>query len=183
MARDIKFLVDDLEKSFLQGKGAAASPIAFSLANRSPIWTGTFNRSWKIQKNTPVAPTKPRDETGAKALVRTAFSRIQKREPVIMTTLSEILYIGNETKYAGFVINEEPSPYDGRMYKQSFDEGYNTTPIPNLPDWYDVYLLGDYLFQDLEKGFQSAGFTSGATFTYDRMLPGLDSYDNRVFGL
>ena len=39
MAKDIKFLVDDLEKSFLQGKGAAASTIAFSLANH-----GKFKR-------------------------------------------------------------------------------------------------------------------------------------------
>ena len=179
MAKDIKFLVDDLKKSFLEGKGAAASTIAFSLANRSPIWTGTFNRSWKVQKGTPVVPSKPRDESGAKAMVRTAFSRIQQREPVIKTRLSEILYIGNETKYAGFVIDEEPSPYDGRMYRQSFQEKYNTTPIPNQPDWYDVYLLGDYLFQDLEKGFQSAGFVSGATFTYDRMLPAGDSYLSR----
>ena len=166
MAKDIKFLVDDLEKSFLQGKGAAASTIAFSLANRSPIWTGTFNRSWKVQKNTPVAPTKPRDESGSASFTRTAFSRVAKREPVIKTKLSEILYVGNETRYAGFVINEEPSPYDGRMYQQSFQEQYNTTPIPNQPDWYDVYLLGDYLFQDLEKGFQSAGFISGGTFIY-----------------
>ena len=179
MAKDIKFLVDDLEKSFLEGKGAAASTIAFSLANRSPIWTGTFNRSWKVQKGTPVVPSKTRDDSGAKAMVRTAFSRIQQREPVIKTRLSEILYIGNETKYAGFVIDEEPSPYDGRMYRQSFEEKYNTTPIPNQPDWYDVYLLGDYLFQDLEKGFQSAGFVSGATFTYDRMLPAGDSYLSR----
>ena len=93
MARDIKFLVDDLEKSFLEGKGAAASTIAFSLASRSPIWTGTFNRSWKIQKGTPVVPSKPRSESGSASFTRTAFSRIAQREPVIKTRLSELLYL------------------------------------------------------------------------------------------
>ena len=146
MRKDIKNLPKAIEDAILIGKSIAASEIHYTLQHKSPFWTGTFNRSWKVQKGTPVVPSKPRSESGSASFTRTAFSRIAQREPVIKTKLSEILYIGNETKYAGFVINEEPSPYDGRMYRQSFEEGYNTTPIPNQPDWYDVYLLGDYLF-------------------------------------
>ena len=43
------------------GKSIAASEIHFTLQHRSPFWTGTFNRSWKVQKGSPVAAIKPRE--------------------------------------------------------------------------------------------------------------------------
>ena len=101
MIKDIKELTKDIEKFVIEGKAKAASNIQFSLQYRSPYWTGTFNASWKIQKGTPVDAIKPRKENqGYRSGIRAP-----EKGPIIKTSLSEALYIGNETEYAGFVIN------------------------------------------------------------------------------
>ena len=70
---------------------------------------------------------------------------------MIPTKLSEHLYIGNQTDYAAFVINKKKHKDDGTMYEDLFPDK-NTTPMPNQPDWYDVYLK-TALEQDLDEGF------------------------------
>ncbi len=42
------------------------------------------------------------------------------------------------------------------MYEDLFKERRNTTPIPNQPDWYEVYLK-TALEQDLDEGFSQFG--------------------------
>ena len=148
MRKDIKNLPKAIEDAILMGKSIAASEIHFTLQHRSPFWTGTFNRSWKVQKGSPVAATKPREgdpETEASG-------KLPKKGELIPTELNEDLYIGNQVNYAAFVINEKKHPDDGSMYEDLFEQKRNTTPIPNQPDWYDVYLKTS-LEQDLDEGF------------------------------
>ena len=167
----------------LQGKAKAASKIQFSLQYRSPYWTGTFNAAWKVQKNNPVDPVKPRKENqGYRSGVRAP-----QAGPIIKTSLTEALYVGNETEYAGFVINRmrslEAGPYeynfgltsdqtfgknskgDSRgvamieFYEDLFDIGADTSPIPNSPEWYYYYIATEELQQDLDQAF--TGITLG----------------------
>ena len=152
MRKDIKNLPKAIEDAILMGKSIAASEIHFTLQHRSPFWTGTFNRSWKVQKGSPVAATKPREgdpETEASG-------KLPKKGELIPTALNEDLYIGNQVNYAAFVINEKKHPDDGSMYEDLFEQKRNTTPIPNQPDWYDVYLKTS-LEQDLDEGFSQFG--------------------------
>ena len=101
MRKDIKNLPKAIEDAILMGKSIAASEIHFTLQHRSPFWTGTFNRSWKVQKGSPVAATKPREgdpETEASG-------KLPKKGELIPTELNEDLYIGNQVNYAAFVLN------------------------------------------------------------------------------
>ena len=148
MRKDIKNLPKAIEDAILIGKSIAASEIHFTLQHRSPFWTGTFNRSWKVQKGSPVAAIKPREGDPEEE----ASGKLPKKGELIPTELNEDLYIGNQVNYAAFVINEKKHPDDGSMYEDLFEQGKNTTPIPNQPDWYDVYLKTS-LEQDLDEGF------------------------------
>jgi len=179
MLKDIKHLTKDIEKMVLQGKAKAASKIQFSLQYRSPYWTGTFNAAWKVQKNNPVDPVKPRKENqGYRSGVRAP-----EAGPIIKTSLTEALYIGNEAEYAGFVINrmrsQEKYPADltsdqiyGKNYSKEprgvpliefyedlFAINADTSPIPNSPEWYYYYIATEELTQDIDQAF--AGITLG----------------------
>ena len=148
MRKDIKDLTKDLEDAILIGKSIAASEIHFTLQHRSPFWTGTFHRSWKVQKGSPVAAVKPREGDPEEQ----ASGKLPTKGELIPTELNEDLYIGNQVKYAAFVINEKKHPDDETMYEDLFKEKRKTTPTPNQPDWYDVYLKTS-LEQDLDEGF------------------------------
>ena len=106
MRKDIKDLPKAIEDAILIGKSIAASEIHFTLQHRSPFWTGTFNRSWKVQKGNPVAAVKPREgdpETESSG-------KVPAKGELIPTQLNEDLYIGNQVNYAAFVINEKKTP-------------------------------------------------------------------------
>ena len=112
MRKDIKQLTKDIEDAILMGKSIAASEIHFTLQHRSPFWTGTFNRSWKVQKGSPVAAVKPREGDPEEQ----ASGKLPTKGELIPTELNEDLYIGNQVKYAAFVINEKKHPDDETMY-------------------------------------------------------------------
>ena len=175
MPKDIKHLVKDIEDIVIQGKANAASNIQFSLQYRSPYWTGTFNAAWKVQKGTPVDAVKPRKENqGYRSGVRAP-----ERGPIIKTSLSEALYVGNETEYAGFVINRMRSletagltsdqifgdNYKGNprgvapieFYEDLFAINADTSPIPNSPEWYYYYIATEELTKDIDQGFTAQG--------------------------
>ena len=156
MIKDIKELTKDIEKFVIEGKAKAASNIQFSLQYRSPYWTGTFNASWKIQKGRPVDAIKPRKENkGYRSGIRAP-----EKGPIIKTSLSEALYIGNETEYAGFVINRAPSQnFDDpiQFYEDLFTIGADTSPIPNDPEWYYYYIGTEEIEFDIDNAFTSLG--------------------------
>ena len=56
------------------------------------------------------------------------------------------------------------SPYDGRMYRDLFPKA-KTTPKPNVPNWYYVYLQNNFLEKDINKGFQMVGFKPKRNYT------------------
>ena len=177
MLKDIKHLTKDIEKMVLQGKAKAASKIQFSLQYRSPYWTGTFNAAWKVQKGRSVDPIKPRKENqGYRSGVRAP-----EAGPIIKTSLTEALYVGNETEYAGFVINRMRSLETAGLtsdqifgndsqgnprgispiefYEDLFDIDADTSPIPNSPEWYYYYIATEELEKDLDQAF--TGITLG----------------------
>ena len=57
------------------------------------------------------------------------------------------------------------SPYDGKMYEDLFAEKRKTTPKPNTPFWYYVYLQNNFLEKDINKGFQIVGFKPNRNYT------------------
>ena len=175
MPKDIKHLVKDIEDIVIKGKANAASNIQFSLQYRSPYWTGTFNAAWKVQKGRPVDPVKPRKENqGYRSGVRAP-----ERGPIIKTSLSEALYVGNETEYAGFVINRMRSLETAGLtsdqifgnnsegnprgvapiefYEDLFAINADTSPIPNSPEWYYYYIATEELTKDIDQGFTAQG--------------------------
>ena len=175
MPKDIKHLVKDIEDIVIQGKANAAANIQFSLQYRSPYWTGTFNAAWKVQKGTPVDPVKPRKENqGYRSGVRAP-----EAGPIIKTSLSEALYVGNETEYAGFVINRMRSLETAGLtsdqifgnnsqgnprgvapiefYEDLFAINADTSPIPNSPEWYYYYIATEELTKDIDQGFTAQG--------------------------
>ena len=175
MPKDIKHLVKDIEDIVIQGKANAAANIQFSLQYRSPYWTGTFNAAWKVQKGRPVDAVKPRKENqGYRSGVRAP-----ERGPIIKTSLSEALYVGNETEYAGFVINRMRSLETAGLtsdqifgnnsegnprgvapiefYEDLFDIKADTSPIPNSPEWYYYYIATEELTKDIDQGFTAQG--------------------------
>ena len=175
MPKDIKHLVKDIEDIVIKGKANAASNIQFSLQYRSPYWTGTFNAAWKVQKGTPVDAVKPRKENqGYRSGVRAP-----ERGPIIKTSLSEALYVGNETEYAGFVINRMRSLETAGLtsdqifgnnsqgnprgvapiefYEDLFAINADTSPIPNSPEWYYYYIATEELTKDIDQGFTAQG--------------------------
>ena len=162
-AKDLKHLPNDLAGLIVKGRAEAASEIHFSLQNRSPWFTGTFNTAWEVKAGSPVAPTIPRKDNNIDAQ-KTSRKAPSRTKPIV-TSLTKAIYVGNKAEYAGFVINAMRSPYDGKMYEDLFAEKRKTTPKPNVPFWYYVYLQNNFLEKDINKGFQIAGFKPKRNYT------------------
>lgn len=159
--KDLKHLPNDLAGLIVKGRAEAASEIHYSLQHRSPWFTGTFNTAWQV-KGAPVIPSIPRKDNNIDA--QKTSRKAPKRQKPIYTSLVKMLYIGNKAEYAGFVINAMVSPYDGKMYRDLFPDS-KTTPKPNVPNWYYVYLQNNFLEKDINKGFQMAGFKPKRNYT------------------
>jgi len=167
-AKDLKHLPNDLAALIVKGRAEAASEIHFSLQHRSPWFTGTFNTAWQI-KGAPVVPTIPRKDIDNPTFTS---RKAPKREKPIYTSLVKSLYVGNKADYAGFVINKEKSPYEpNQRYEELFNQRkadgsrFKTTPRPNNPNWYFIYLGGNFLEKDINKGFQMVGFKPKRNYT------------------
>ena len=166
--KDLKHLPNDLAGLIVKGRAEAASEIHYSLQNRSPWFTGTFNTAWQI-KGAPVLPTVPRKDIDNPVFTS---RKAPKREKPIYTSLVKSVYVGNKADYAGFVINKEKSPYEpNQVYAELFNQRradgsrFKTTPRPNDPNWYFIYLGGNFLEKDINKGFQMAGFKPKRNYT------------------
>jgi hypothetical protein len=160
--KDLKHLPNDLAALIVKGRAEAASEIHYSLQNRSPWFTGTFNTAWQI-KGSPVVPSIPRKNPDA---AEETSRGAAKRHKPIYTSLVKTLYVGNKAEYAGFVINAMTSPYEpGQMYEDLFAQKRKTTPKPNTPFWYYVYLGNHFLEKDINNGFKIVGFKPKRGYT------------------
>ena len=56
-----------------------------------------LTKTWKVQKGTPVDA----QNQEKKIILDRSGVRAPERGPIIKTSLSEALYVGNETEYAG----------------------------------------------------------------------------------
>ena len=166
--KNLKHLPNDLAGLIVKGRAEAASEIHYSLQNRSPWFTGTFNTAWQI-KGAPVLPTVPRKDIDNPTFTS---RKAPKRQKPVYTSLVKSLYVGNKADYAAFVINQEKSPYEpNQMYFELFEQRkadgsrFKTTPRPNTPNWYFIYLGGNFLEKDINKGFQMVGFKPKRNYT------------------
>ena len=171
--KDLRQLPNDLRRLITEARAEAAAEIQESLMNRSPYWTGTFAQSW-IVSGTEVQATKPRKDVGDLAdgpqerFTSELFREYSQSGKRIRQSLKSPVFIGNETDYAAFVIDKAKSKTDKIFYRQLFKKGARTTPIPNIPDWYDVYTQTSLIFKDIDKGFRLKGFTASTnTFVRD----------------
>ena len=171
MGKDIRHLPRDLRKLVTEARAEAAAEIHESLQNRSPYWTGTFAESWVVSL-TEVQATKPRigepnedgDMEGFDRPASSIFREIsQNVNQKVYGPLKSPVFIGNETDYAAFVINKVKHPVDKIKYEDMFRKGFNTTPRPNVPNWYDVYTKSKEIFKDMDKGFKVKGFSAKTT--------------------
>ena len=153
MVKDIRHLPRDLRKLVTEARAEAAAEIHESLQNRSPYWTGTFAESWVVS-STEVQATEPRLEErdqdgnmkGHNRPASSIFRQIsQKINQKVYAPLTGPVFIGKT------------------MYKDLFDMGANTTPRPNVPNWYDVYTQSKEIFKDMDKGFKVKGFLGKTT--------------------
>ena len=97
--KELKHLPNDLAALIVKGRAEAASEIHYSLQNRSPWFTGTFNTAWQI-KGAPIAPTIPRKGEGLRDgdddSPTFTGRKAPKRQRPIYTSLSKKLYVGNK---------------------------------------------------------------------------------------
>ena len=171
MVKDIKLLPKDLRKLITEARAEAAAEIQESLMNRSPFWIGTFAESW-IVSGTEVQATRPRqgefdpdqDEKPMR-LPSSIFRDTSQKGKRIYQALTSPVFIGNEADYAAFVINKAKLKGEGIKYESLFKRKFNTTPRPNVPNWYDVYTQSKEIFKDIDKGFLALnrGFTTKTT--------------------
>ena len=178
MARDIRFLAQDLKIDLEEAISTAASEIHYSLQYTSPWWTGSFNTAWEIDSN-PISPVLKRvlggggttlapGNLGANYPYPPQTPRKAPTRLMHLTKLGRSIYIGNMMNYAGFVVNKkgatmpdlDGNPVEYGEHARNVDQ---ITPRPPTPDWFWIYLRhgrGKFLLKDIDKGFKKAGFYS-----------------------
>ena len=186
MARDIRFLAQDLKIDLEEAISTAASEIHYSLQYTSPWWTGSFNTAWEIDSS-PISPVLKRVLGGGGTTLasKTFISetnnpkdsdllyppRTNRKAPTRLMHLTKLggsIYIGNMMNYAGFVVNKKgatmPDLYGNPVeYGEHARNVNQITPRPSTPDWFWIYLRhgrGKFLLKDIDKGFKKAGFYS-----------------------
>lgn len=195
MARDIKFLAQDLKIDLEEAISTAASEIHYSLQYVSPWWTGSFNTAWEIDDQ-PISPSLKRVISGGGSTLapKTFISetnnpreldllyppRTNRKAPTRLghlTKLGRSIYIGNMMDYAGFVVNKKGATMPDLAgepieYGEHARNVNQITPRPPSPDWFWIYLQhgrGKFLLKDIDKGFKKAGFyTSKGEFRKTR---------------
>ena len=163
--KDISQLPNDIKLRVEEAVSIAATEIHYSLQYTSPWWTGTFNKNW-IVSSTAVEPTIPRDPYSATDEIPDPTERgAPKKYPYIPAPLGKSLYIGNQTEYAGFVINNPKAKMPNLTGKpvtyKKHSENFSITPRPAVFSWFKIYTKtgkGKFLMKDVTKGFRKAGF-------------------------
>ena len=80
--KDLKHLPNDLAGLIVKGRAEAASEIHYSLQNRSPWFSGTFNTAWEVKAGSPVAPTIPRKDNNIDAQ-KTSRKAPSRTNPIV----------------------------------------------------------------------------------------------------
>tara|TARA_Y100001968_G_C19384494_1_gene732124 strand:+ start:337 stop:873 length:537 start_codon:yes stop_codon:yes gene_type:complete len=167
MPRNIKHLPDDLRKQLMQGVAESAVEIVEDLSTTGPWWTGSFSSNWNIGSS-PIRATKERQPGALTDKDKFPSSRFSVRLTASKLPLNTPTYIGNEVKYAGFVVNNPgasapdrtASSYEDHLAKVGVNKSTVPDKISNKPRWYDVYLTHTaFLAADIDKGFNKADFT------------------------
>ena len=164
--KDISQLPNDIKLRVEEAVSIAATEIHYSLQYTSPWWTGTFNKNW-IVSSTAVEPTVPRDPPSGSFEIPDRTNRgAPKKYPDVVVPFGSPLYIGNQTEYAGFVVNNPKArmpDLSGKpvTYREHAKEVSEITLRPPQFNWFDIYTKtgkGKFLMKDISKGFRKAGF-------------------------
>jgi len=164
MARDIKFLVNDIKEATVQAAREASVEIMNSLAQAGPVWTGKFSSAWYAVP-----------EGGSPGGHRSEGKVYQydlRNVPKSRFKAGTIYQIVNGMEYAGQAMDIVPfDPPEERLTKGTIDPGrlrYGVRPaggrrgeLTSGPDsnrstapldWFPDYVGGGKLKKDLGTG-------------------------------
>ena len=182
MARDVKFLTDDIRKSLAKGGQTSSVLIMNSLSQNGPHWTGKFSSAWsaisgRSKKGKPARQNKgPKYQYSINDVKKTVIPKIASNRSSGYT-LYKIL---NESPYAKVALDIDPwipgqfdAPY-GKVTDSRFIYGTrppggkrgqlddigsrNRLSLPNRStaslDWYPTYVKGGTFAKDFKSGIR-----------------------------
>ena len=171
MARDVKFLTDDIRKSLAKGGQTASVLIMNSLSQEGPRWTGKFSSAWSAISNRSKKGKPARQNNGPKY----QYSINDVKNTVIPKVASNrssgyTLYkILNESPYADQALDLVPFAPEGiippepeKVFKGTRKKYRGFRPIekegPNRStaslDWYPTYVKGGTFAKDFKSGIR-----------------------------
>ena len=180
MARDIKFLVDDVKKAVAAGGQSASVLIMNSLSQRGPHWLGEFSSAWSSVSGRTKRGSRPRQFEGPKFQYK--MSDVKKAIiPKNVKGTHNLYTILNESPHAPIALDLIPwvpgdfeLPY-GNLNDSRFVYGIRpgggkrgelrsigSRLDPNLTnrrtaplDWYPTYASGGAFAKDFKAGMRS----------------------------
>ncbi len=176
MARDVKFLTEDIRKAVSKGGQMASVKISNSLSSAGPIWTGRFSSAWHSIPGEKSIRGGARQQRGPK--YRYSPSDVKtKIVPKIATKRGSnysLYRIANTLDYAGQATDQRPFSPTGmtpeifsknnivaegerKVYRGEIEAGKGNSISTAPLDWYKTYASAK-LKKDVQIGF-SAGLS------------------------
>jgi len=171
MARDIKFLVTDIEDKVLNGARNAAVRTMNSLAQNGPAWTGAFSSAWYTLPDEKSSGSGPRSSGSIYryTLKNVPIGRFKKGQSVF-----NLYKIVNTSSYASIALDLDPFVYaskgfnygdpikavvDSGLRKEGGKRGEITGSKGNNNstasfNWYKTYAKGGGLKKDFKLGLK-----------------------------
>ena len=169
MARDVKFLVDDVKKAVATGGQSASVLIMNSLSQKGPRWTGKFSSAWSAVSGRTKKGSPPRQSQGPKFQYK--ISDVKKAViPKNVKGIYNLYTILNESPYADQALDLEPfvptgiiPPEPEKVFRGTRKKFRGFRPIerkgPNRStadlDWYPDYATGGAFAKDFKAGMRS----------------------------
>jgi len=166
MARDVKFLVDDVKKAVATGGQSASVLIMNSLSQKGPRWTGKFSSAWSAVSGRTKKGSPPRQSQGPKFQYK--ISDVKKAViPKNVKNTYNLYTILNESPYADQALDLKPFVPEGNIPPEPEkvtkgirevyrglvtveEEGPNRSTADL--DWYPDYATGGAFANDFKKG-------------------------------
>tara|TARA_R100000734_G_scaffold1726_1_gene1869 strand:+ start:721 stop:1329 length:609 start_codon:yes stop_codon:yes gene_type:complete len=107
MARNVKFLADDIKKAVATGGQSASVLIMNSLSQRGPHWTGRFSSAWSSVSGRTKKGSSPRQIEGPKFQYK--INDVKKAViPKNVKGIYNLYTILNESPYAAIALDLKP---------------------------------------------------------------------------
>tara|TARA_R100000664_G_scaffold32792_1_gene48314 strand:+ start:955 stop:1506 length:552 start_codon:yes stop_codon:yes gene_type:complete len=165
MARDIRFLVDDIKDATIEAARNAAVKTMNSLAQNGPAWTGAFASSWYVI-------SQGKTNLGGERKVGSIYNYTLRNVPKTKFKNGTIYEIVNTSPYASIALDLDPFIYaskgfnygdpikpvvdsglrkeGGKRGEITSSKGNNNSTAPF--NWYRTYARGGGLKKDFKIG-------------------------------